>query len=131
MPKPTQLYNLVSHSMTSTFCADPALSNGPIVLINILADSLNYGYNGRPWRRSSWGKEDLSASCCWQLQDCADIDERDYDYFNCDDDKDLTITIASDDLALDVVLQTCDALKDALATALSLEHLIPDGDLRR
>ena len=47
---PTQLYNLVSHSMTSTFCADPALSNGPIVLINILADSLNYGYNGRPWR---------------------------------------------------------------------------------
>jgi len=45
-----QLYNLVSHSMTSTFCADPALSNGPIVLINILADSLNYGYNGRPWR---------------------------------------------------------------------------------
>ena len=36
--------------MTSTFCADPALSNGPIVLINILADSLNYGYNGRPWR---------------------------------------------------------------------------------
>ena len=90
-----------------------------------------YLYNGRPWRRSSWGKEDLAASCCWQLQDCADIDERDYDYFNCDDDKDLTITIASDDLALDVVLQTCDALKDALATALSLEHLIPDDDLRR
>ena len=36
--------------MTSTFCADAALSTGPIVLINILADSLNYGYNGRPWR---------------------------------------------------------------------------------
>lgn len=45
-----QLYNLVSHSMTSTFCADASLSTGPIVLINILADSLNYGYNGRPWR---------------------------------------------------------------------------------
>jgi hypothetical protein len=36
--------------MTSTFCADASLSTGPIVLINILADSLNYGYNGRPWR---------------------------------------------------------------------------------
>ena len=45
-----QLYNLVSHSMTSTFCADPSLTRGPIVLINILADSLNYGYNGRAWR---------------------------------------------------------------------------------
>ena len=60
----------------------------------------------------------------WQLQDCTDIDDRDYDYFNCNNDKDLTISIASDDAGLDVVLATCDALKDALATALSLEHLI-------
>ena len=85
-----------------------------------------YLYNGRPWRRSSWGKEDPDSSCCWQLQDCTDIDDRDYDYFNCNNDKDLTISIASDDAGLDVVLATCDALKDALATALSLEHLIRD-----
>ena len=87
-----------------------------------------YLYNGEPWKASSWGKADTAASCCWQLQDCPDVDERYYKYFNCDNDKDLFISLATDDAQLDYKLGTCDALSTALDAALKLKALIDDDD---
>jgi len=80
-----------------------------------------YLYNGPFWRRSSWGASDHHPTCCWRLDECDGIPKADYDYFNCDLDKHLTISLAWDDGPLDEVLTTCSALASALATAKDIE----------
>jgi len=82
-----------------------------------------YLYNGVPWRRSSYSNADEDrASCCWRLGDCADIAEHHYRYFDCEDNRHLTISIAADQEGLEARLDTCAKLVSALATALDLKQ---------
>lgn len=79
-----------------------------------------YFLNGPFWRRSSYTTNDHSGSCCWQLLDCSDIDEDDYQLFSCNEGTTIYPGRYNIDEGLNP-LHTCSQLLEYLASDLAQE----------